>query len=162
MLAMLVAYDANHHVIGTLDYLVRYDERGEPLGLVDFEVIEAQGEPLRLRPDGSGGVWNVEGAIGSGTWPEWIGSRAHEFEVELDGQRLKALRHKQSGVVRVRADIEAAIAERINAASGQPADIRDLVGGPDRPLSLAADGSNRGRSHKSKRHDLPFVSASIG
>lgn len=139
MVGCLIAWDASGEVIATLDALVRYDGRGDPIGLVDFASAERSG-PLRLREDGSAGFWRVDRAVGSATWPEWIGSRAHDFRVELDGTRIVALVHKASGMRRERAVIEAAIEERIAAANGKPADIRDLVGGPDRPLILDDEG----------------------
>jgi hypothetical protein len=133
MLASLLAYDADGNVIATLDSLVACDDAGDVVGLIDFAAHEAAGGKLR-------DVWNVAGAKGSGTWPEWLGAR-HDFTVELDkGKRIAALVHKKSGHRRERATIEAQIADRIKAADGQPADIRDLVGGPGRPLVLDTDG----------------------
>ena len=93
-------------------------------------------------------IWDVENAVGSGTWPEWIGGRAHDFKVETDPstKRIKALVHKTSGHRRTRSSVEAAISKRIKDATGQPADIRDLVGGPTRPLVLDDEGKTIGRS----------------
>ena len=171
MLSMLIAYNAAGDVLATLDALVVHDDVGEALGLVDFEAAEAAG-PLRLRPDGSGGVWNVAGAAGSGTWPEFLGLRAHEFRVELDGLRVAALIHvgrgptlagpavAGSGHRRERAAIEAAIAERIAAANGEPADIRDIVGGPDRPLILDDEGRTAPRV-PARRPNLPLIGLDI-
>lgn len=143
MLSMLLAYDADGNVIATLDHLVVYNPDGTPHGLVDFEAVEAAG-PLRLREDGSAGVWSVPNAAGSCTWPEWLGAAAHDFRVELDGpgghKRAVALVHRMSGHRRHREVIETAIAERIVAAHGSPADIRDIVGGPEFPLELDVEG----------------------
>ena len=137
MLSMLVAYDASGDILATLDYMVAKDDSGEPVGLVDFDAHEQVGGEMT-------DVWMVEGADGSKVWPEWLGSRAHDFRVELDGppgrKRISALVHKISGQRRERAAIEAAIAARIAAANGEPADIRDIVGGPDRPLRLDDEG----------------------
>lgn len=138
MLTMLLAYDAAGDVIATLDYVVAKDADDNAIGLIDFETHElAGGEHTE--------IWQVTGAAGSKTWPEWIGGRAHEFRVELVGppgaKRIGALVHKTSGHRRERAAIETAIAARIAEADGSPADIKDLVGGPTRPLSL--DGSGR-------------------
>lgn len=93
--------------------------------------------------------WRVahETVRGSGTWPEWIGGRAHDFQVALDAQkRITALVHRASGHRRERAELEAAIAHRIAAAGDEPADIRDLVGGPNAPLVLDEHGRSLGRS----------------
>ena len=159
--SMLLAYDAAGDVVGTLDYLVQYadDLDRTPLGLVDFAAHEEAGGELS-------DIWNVDNATGSKTWPEWIGSRAHDFRVELVGpagaKRIGALVHKASGHRRERAAIEAAIEARIAAATetdsrGKPmADIRDLVGGPDRPLHLDDPGRNAPRP-KATRPALPLV-----
>lgn len=139
MLGMLLAYDAAGNVVATLDYLVRRDASGRAVGLVDFAKHERDGQKLRA-------LWNVAGAQGSAVWPEWIGQQAHDFRVELDGLgRATALVHKVSGVRRERADIEAAIQARREAAGQRPADLRDLVGGPNRPLRLDEDGRVRER-----------------
>lgn len=144
----LVAYDASGRVIATLDHLVRYGPNGEA-HLRDFAGIEASGAPLRLRADGSAGVWAVAGAVGSGTWPEWLGLRAHEFEVIVDDARparIRGLRHigdhatAASGLVRDRDLIEGAIDRRLAEAGTGPAYIGDIVGGPLRPLHLDAEG----------------------
>ena len=181
MLRMLVAYDANGEVVGTLNYVVAKDDEGRIVGLVDFEAHEDAGGKLRE-------IWTVDAAVGSATWPEWIGPKAHDFNVELDGKRLKALVHKKSGHRRERAAIEAAIAERINDKKAEakkrgdeqrsrlrkrgvrpemveqfsdpppePADLRDLLGGPNRPLLLDEDGKTKARV-KTKRPALPVVS----
>jgi hypothetical protein len=158
MLRQLIAWDAAGNVVATLDHVVAKDEEGKVVGLLDFEAHELAGGRLRE-------IAEVSNAVGSGTWPEWLGSRAHLFRVELDpspvGQRAKitALVHKESGHRRVRADIEAAIAERINeerAKGHAKADIRDIVGGPQRPLLLDEDGRTKARE-KVSRPALPFV-----
>lgn len=152
MLGMLLAYDAAGDVVATLDYMVQLDADGNPLGLVDFAAHEEAGGEMT-------GVWNVSNAAGSKVWPEWIGSRAHDFRVELEGppgrKRIGALVHRQSGHRRVRAAIEAAIAKRIAQGKGM-ADIRDLVGGPDRPLRLDEEGRTRPRV-PGRRPDLPLI-----
>jgi len=158
MLCLLLAYDSAGEVVGTLDYVVVSDpDTGETLGLVDFAAHEEAGAELS-------DIWTVSGAVGSKTWPEWLGGRAHDFRVELVGppgrKRIAALVHKTSGHRRERAQVEAAIARRIEAAGGHPADIRDLVGGPDRPLTLDADGRNAPRV-PSQSH-LPLVKVARG
>jgi hypothetical protein len=153
---MLIAYDAAGDVVGTLDYLVQYDDDADrtPLGLVDFAAHEEIGGELTS-------VWNVSHAAGSKSWPEYLGSRAHDFRVELVGppgqKRIGALIHKVSGHRRERAAIEAAIAARVAAAQGDPADIRDLVGGPSRPLPIdEATGQAKERVPQT-RPALPLV-----
>lgn len=160
---MLLAYDASGRVVATLDFLVSLDENGDPRGLVDFAEVEAAGELTD--------VWRVDGAVGSGTWPEWLGSRASEFRVERAGGRIVALEHvgrnappgeggapvPASGHRRRRQDVEDAIAERIAAAHGDPADIRDLVGGPDRPLGMDPEGRSTGRGQLVEPTALPVI-----
>ncbi len=127
---MLVGYDADGNILATLDYLIQYDETGKPLGLVDFAAQEEAGGALT-------DIWTVDGAAGSTSWPEYLGSAAHQYRVDLhgpQGKRPGALVHKETGERRERSAIHARIAERIANAHGQPADIRDIVGGPDRPL----------------------------
>lgn len=160
---MLLAYDAAGEVTATLDYLVQYadDPDRTPLGLVDFAAHEEAGGELT-------DIWIVSNAAGSKTWPEWLGSRAHDFRVELVGppgrKRIAALVHKASGHRRERAAIEAAIDARSAAATerdsrGKPmVDIRDIVGGPDVPLSLDEQGRNAPRP-KAYRPALPLVAA---
>lgn len=139
MLSMLLAYDADGNVVATLDHMVARDPDGNVIGLIDFAAHEHAGGRLR-------DVWDVSGAAGSGTWPEWIGARAYDFRVEIADGRIAALVHRQSGQRRERAKIEAAIAKRIALAKGDPADLRDLVGGPGRPLVLDDDGKTLGRT----------------
>lgn len=153
MIGMLLAYDDAGDVVATLDYLVQYDDAGAPVGIVDFESHEAAGGELT-------DIWRVAGAKGSKCWPEWLGARAHEFRVELEGppgrKRIAALVHRATGRRRGRAALEGAIADRIRAAGGGPADIRDLVGGPDRPLELDDRGDTRPRT-PAARPKLPVL-----
>ena len=140
MLCMLIAYDAAGNVVATLDFMVARDVEGNVLGLIDFAAHEAAGGKLR-------DIWEMSDAVGSGTWPEWIGGRAHDFRVELSPEKqISALVHKASGHRRGRAAVEANIRDRIGIAGDEPADIRDLVGGPNRPLILDDDGRTVGRS----------------
>lgn len=143
---VLVAYDDNGNIVATRDWQVSYDESGRPVGIVDFAAHEeAGGEALD--------IWSVSQVIdgaaptpvrGSKVWPEYLGGRFHDFRVELVGppgaKRINALVHKTSGVRRERATVESAIQQRIAETKGEPADIRDLVGGPDRPILLDDDG----------------------
>jgi hypothetical protein len=150
---MLLAYGAAGDVVQTLSYVVQYDADMVPLGLVDFGAHEEAGGE-------NTDIFVTSNAVGSKVWPEWIGGRAHDFRVELVGppgrKRIAALVHKASGFRRERAAIEAAIQSRISAAAGAPADIRDLVGGPDRPLVLDDNGRNVARV-ATARPDLPLV-----
>lgn len=130
MLSMIMAYDADGNVIATLDYLVQYDKDGNVIGLVDFEKQESSDNGLL-------GVWNVEGAKGSGTWPEWLGPAAHNFTVERrDGKIARLIPKDGRRKVRVRSDIEARVQARINEAEGTPAYVSDIVGSPENPLKL--------------------------
>jgi hypothetical protein len=159
---MLLAYQADGTVILTRDVQVMYDPDGVPLGLVDFAGHEEAGGEMT-------DIWTVESKIngvddgtvkGSKAWPEWIGGRAAEFRVELTGppgkKRITALVHNVSGHRRERAAVESAVAARIVEAAGEPADIRDLVGGPDRPLPLDDHGRNIERV-VTQRPSLPLV-----
>jgi hypothetical protein len=169
MLGMLLAYDDEGRVIATLDFLVFMNEQGDPVGLVDFEAAEAAGMELT-------DIWNVQGAHGSGSWPEWLGSKAQEFKVIRDRGRMPqiaGLEHVGSregvdsagrripatparGYVRRREDVERKIAKKIQEAKGQPADIRDVVGGPERPLLLDDEGNATVRP-TAKRPNLPVT-----
>lgn len=149
MLTMLIAYDADGNVVGTLDHCVITDDSGKVIGLVDFEAHENAGGKLT-------NVWRVGRAVGSSSWPEWIGTAAYDFKVEIDGKKIARLRHKQSGIVRERAAIESRIAKRIREANGGTADIRDIVGGPDRPLNIDEFG-NTATKVKPQRPVLPTV-----
>jgi hypothetical protein len=159
---MLLAYTEDGSVVATLDYLVQYDENRSPIGLVNFaRHEEAGGENTD--------IWSHvqylndvdQGTVkGSKVWPEWLGARAHEFRVELEGppgrKRIKALVHRDSGHRRERAAIEAEVASRIEAAGDKPADIRDLVGGPDRPMHLDDTGRSAPRPVRARKN-LPLL-----
>ena len=139
MISMLLAYDASGNIIATQDSMVAKDADGQVIGLIDFEAHEAAGGKLR-------DIWNSDRAVGSGTWPEWIGGRAHDFKVELDAaKRITALVHKTSGHRRERTAIEAAIEASPPNEKGER-DIRHVVGGPTRPLVLDDTGRTVGRS----------------
>jgi hypothetical protein len=142
----LLAYDDDGNVIATLDYMVfnasgtEYDP-GEVTGLIDFAAHQAAGGEHT-------DIWQVSDAKGSKVWPEWLGSAAHDFTVELTGKsghkQLSALVHKTSGHRRERVAIEAAIAAVEPDANGAR-DIRHIVGGPSRSLKLDADGKTAPR-----------------
>lgn len=196
-------------IIGLWDF-ADYEARGGKIrDLVDFQWLDrpvplgiAQqvlgrkprpGERIALPKDHPFRVAHDQIA-GAAVWPEWLGGAANVeydeegnvvrgFKVDLDPQkRLKALVHLVSGHRRERADIEAAIAERINEkraaarargtefraaalAAGvdltivaqwpdpepEPADIRDLVGGPDKPVPLDENGRTRPRRQQPRR-----------
>ena len=137
MISALLAYDAAGNVVATLDHMVAHDDRGNVVGLLDFEAHELAAGKLR-------DVWDVQGAAGSGTWPEWLGSQAHAFRVELGpDKRISALVHAQSGYRRERVALEAAIAATPVREDGSR-DIRRLVGGPGRPLILDEQGRTVG------------------
>lgn len=150
---ILVAYDDEGNVIASVQYQTAIDPAtGDTLGMVDFAGMEEAGIPFR----GSGehvNVWEVPGAAGSAVWPQYIDA-AHiaDFRVELDERkRISAIVHKPSGTRRNRDVVERAIADRIRRATGEPADISDLVGGPDRPLEVTPTGAIRRRPDRSAR-----------
>lgn len=138
----LLAYNASGAVVATLDYLVARGPDGKATGLVDFAAIEEAGDEITP-------YWNVDGAVGAKVWPEWLGTAAHRFRVELVGppgrKRIAALVHT-NGHRRERAAVDAAIETRVKAAKGNPADIRNLVGGPGRPLALDENGATKARN----------------
>lgn len=171
MLGSLLAYDSNGVVIATLSHMVSQDENGNVTGLVDFEQHEINGDELT-------DIWKVDSAVGSKTWPEWLGSRAHEFKVELDGppgrKRIKALIHvgrpeitDDSGVIapavpgsghrRERSNIEKAIQDRIKNSNEPAVYIGDILGGPEKPITLDSEGKNAEKI-KIVRPTLPSVS----
>ena len=160
MLASLIAYDADGHVVGTLDYLVAHDEAGNAIGLVDFAAHEAAGGDHT-------DIWTVDSGDparpvkGSKIWPEWLGSGAHDFRVELAGKtgnkHIAALVHKTSGYRRERAAIEAAVSAVEPNAGGAAANIRHLVGGPDRPLHIDKDGKTAPRLAGGTPKHLPLI-----
>lgn len=138
MITMLLGWDKDGNVVATLDYQVQTLD-GVVVGLIDFEAHESAGGRMR-------DVAEWDGAVGAGTWPEWLGGQAHAFKVELHPSpaparaRIAALVHRESGHRRVRADIEAAIQQRVSDEGGWATDIRDIVGGPGRPLQLDEQG----------------------
>lgn len=67
---MLLAWDAGMNVVATLDE-VRQDG-----AFLDTVAYEDSGARLRR-------LWNVNGAVGSGTWPVELGGLAHNYRVEL-------------------------------------------------------------------------------
>lgn len=157
MMAMLLAYDTAGNVVATLDHVVARDTDGTAIGLVDFAAHEAAGGRMR-------DIWDVSDAIGSATWPEWLGARAHDFRVELDGRSIAALVHKVSGFRRERAGVASAIAARhVQTPIGSPVDLRDLVGGPTRPLVLDDTGRSvpRSRPDASTPSSLPLIRANL-
>jgi hypothetical protein len=159
VIGMLVAYDASGVIVATLSHMVQTDEEGEVVGMVDFFAAEAGGTRLIE-------VWRISNAVGSGTWPEWLGSQAHMFKVIRDpshphpirelehvgrretiderGQRISAI--PASGHRRIRSDVESAVDARLKQALRDGAakvDIRDIAGLPDQPLQLRDDGTTK-------------------
>lgn len=149
MLSMLLAYDAAGNVVETLDYICARDDDGKVIGLIDFQAHEDQGGQLT-------DIWLVPKATGSGTWPEWIGPQAHAFRVERDGGRIVALVHKSSGHRRERTRVEAEIEVRLVRGQGR-ADLRDLVGGPNKPMILDDEGKTKPAIIHGTPQHLPLV-----
>lgn len=93
----LLAYDRHGVVIATLDGVW---SGADP---VDLEGHESAGSRLR-------DLWQVSGAAGSGSWPEYLGASAYRYRVELDPAsplRIVALVDRETGERRERADVEA-------------------------------------------------------
>jgi hypothetical protein len=162
---MMVAYDANGNIVATQSYQLLYDIKGHPVGLVDYQRAEESGieatEYFHVRVFDQNNN-EIPGVVkGAKFWPEYLGARAFDFKVELDGppgqKRIAALVHKTSGHRRERCQIDAAIAARIVDAKGGAADIRDLVGGPDRPIKLDHEGRAVDPLRISMTTDLPVV-----
>lgn len=135
---MLIAWDGEGNIIATLSHLVARDADGNAVGLVDFGAWEAAGRKFRV--NGGEGIWEVPGAVASGSWPEHLGGQAHDFRVETENGRPARLVHRASGHVRDRSKVEKEIDKRTKAANGEPVDLRDLVGGPGKALRLNGDG----------------------
>lgn len=154
MPGMLLAYDAAGNVIATLDWMVQVDDEDHVLGVIDFAAHEeADGEHTD--------IWTVhDGAVGSKVWPEYLGSMAHSFRVELTGppgrKRIGALVHKASGYRRERAEVERAVRDAPDKDGAK--DLRAVIGGPDRPLIIDDEGRTHPRP-RSQRPALPLVSA---
>ena len=136
----LLFYDAEGTVVGTLDYMVQYDDDGKPLGLVDFEAHELAGGSLRE-------IVEVSDAVGAGTWPEWLGTRAHDFKVGLrpgpkgGSHKIAHLEHSKSGHKRVRADVESSLSTALaGKGKGDTVHVSHIVGGPGKYLELDDDG----------------------
>ena len=90
----LIAYDAAGNVLATLDQMIALDEHGKAIGHIDFAAHESNGGEHT-------DIWRVDGAAGSKTWPEHLGSLAHDYRVELVGEpgqkRIAALVHRETG-----------------------------------------------------------------
>ena len=168
----MVARDEDGNVVGLIDFEAHELAGGAVREIADFQSLDASvpkgiakkylghdpqpDEVVILPPDEPFRIVHDQIA-GAGTWPEWLGGGAHAFRVDAPvNRRPVALVHRKSGHRRERAAIEAAIAERIAKANGKPADIRDLVGGPDRPLLLDEEGKTMARL-KVARPNLPIV-----
>ena len=158
MICCLLAYDTDGNVFATLDYMVARDSNGDATDLIDFAAHEAAGGEHT-------DIWVHSAAAGSKVWPEWLGGRAHEFRVELDGppgaKRISALIHKTSGYRRERVAIEATIAAVTPDEAGAR-DLRSIVGGPQRPLPLDEAGKTIGPDHPNAPTGTPAHLPLIG
>ncbi len=112
----LLAYDEGGVVVATLDGV------WSGVDPVDLEEHEASGGKLRR-------YWQVSGAVGSGSWPEYLGASAYRYRVELDPAsplRIVALIDRETGARRERADVEASAIE-VRGGSGSPVE-RSVLG----------------------------------
>jgi hypothetical protein len=86
---MLIAYDDDGNIVGTLDYLNHYNPDGTAYR-IDFE---AHADDLLA-------VWKVDKATGSKVWPGTV-KRPKEWRVEKAGpegnRHIAALVHKETG-----------------------------------------------------------------
>lgn len=108
----LLAWDEGGNVIASLDGVVRSD------GLMDLVAYEAEGNRLRT-------LWNVNGAVASGTWPEYLGASAHDHRVVVDPSapaRVVALVHRETGVRRERDEV-LALPQSLRGSRGAPAPL---------------------------------------
>lgn len=100
---MIVYYDGQGHIVGTLDYLVKR-ENGKAVGHHDFEAHEFSGG--KLRQFGEFGWTDDRGgkhlATGAGTWPEKLPDIHHHKVVLDEHKRIVALVHRISGEKRHR------------------------------------------------------------
>ena len=124
----MLAWDEGGNVIASCDQLIGLDDEGKR-GWVDTAAHEMSGQRMRR-------LWNVNGAVGSGSWPEYLGGRAHEFRVEVSPDRslplIRRLVHRESGYVRDREAIEARL------AAGESRSV--VCGKPDEPLRMDSNG----------------------
>lgn len=214
MLCTVLGYNDEGEVVETLDHMMRrgvFDEHGAFVpgteevvtGFIDFEAHELAGGEM------TDVIVMADPVVGAKVWPEWIGPRAFDFRVELEGsaghKRIAALVHvgrpesrdaegnvvpaiPASGFRRERAVLEAEVNRRIAEKRAEaearaaeiranlprrdehgrfrvlpevhvepePADIRDIVGGPGRPLQLDEGGRTVPRTPR-QRTMLPIV-----
>jgi len=131
---MALAWDAAGNVVATLDYLVR------PEGIVDLVGLDEEGRLVE--------AWSVPGVTGAGTFPAYLGAQAHDYRVIRVAGKITALQHKTKPGSRIeRADIEARILAKLEAEKGNPQiNLTDIIGAPDRPLLLTAEGKLRQRA----------------
>ena len=183
MLCLLLAYDAAGNVVATLDHVVAKDAEDNVVGLVDFEAHEeAGGENTDIwQVSGAAGskVWpewlggqahnfrvELEGPPGAKRIAALVhktsGYRRERAAIEAEiATRIAA---KRDEAVARAAAIRATLPRRVNGrfvavpdvvVEPEPADIRDLVGGPDRPLILDEDGKTMGPDHPNAPRGTP-------
>lgn len=183
----LVAYDANGEVVGTLDSVVAKDNDGNVVGLVDFAAHEEAGGRLRDIWDREGAAgsatwpewigaqaydFKVELDANPGNARAKIAALVHKksghrrdrasieaaVQERINDRKMDArkkgdaMRHdlRQRGMA-------AEMLELVQDPEAEAADLRDLLGGPGKPLLLDEDGRTRPRPAKSQRPALPVV-----
>jgi hypothetical protein len=185
MLSMLVGWNAAGDIVSTQEFMTIKDENDEILGLVDYEAHEAAGGRMRDITEFPNVVGSATWPewLGGQAHHFMVELEPNPSPARA---RIKALVHKTSGHRRERAAIEAAISERINEKKAEAkkrgderrahlrkrgvaiadefpdpppeaADLRDMLGGPNRPLLLDEDGRTKPRV-KAKRPALPVIS----
>lgn len=186
MLYGLIAWNDGGEVVATLDHLVRVED-GTVIGLVDFAAHERAGGRLRdvwtvSNAVGSGTwlEWLSESAhdftVELDPNPSPARARIKALVHKKSGHRRerasieaaiaervneKKLEAKKKGDERRsmlrRRGVKEHIIEQLGDPIPQAADLRDLLGGPGRPLLLDENGRTKARV-KRERPNLPYVS----
>lgn len=182
----MVARDEDGQPVGLIDFEAHEAVGGKMRDIADVQALDASIPPDVLRevlgrepgprerhvdlPRDHPYRLAHETVAGAATWPEWLGTGAHDHTVVLDrDRRASALIHRRSGTRRDRRAITDEIERRQRAEAKaaeaeerepDPVDIRDLVGGPEHPLRIDASG-NRLPRFKVERADLPVQRARV-
>jgi hypothetical protein len=140
--AAVLIWDADGNVTGTVEFLVQTmpDDSVQVVDLVAHDEAGTLGDIIDA-PD----------AAGMGAFPLFIGSRAHEYRVDVaagkvTAGKVTALVHRSNGNRIERDEVEARVEARLAEAEGdEPVNLTDVIGSPFRPLHLTLDGKLRQR-----------------